>query len=291
MMNIKDTSIYFLSLVVGLFVFSPSASYAACTPVVYAFRHAEDESKSVAPFPCLPGSTVNCTTALTKVGKEHADLYNEMITNFEMIHDYCAVKYVYSVNPILPGGFAGGTTNPFETARPLANDVMNLDPLIKIGDDIIDEFLTVVEPQMLKVILLGHAEVGASSALFWTSDGLHDLGLALGTDIIPEKTEVPKFSPPRNAAYVFKFFEGERSEGFIPPSKPDEYVQCFNVKPEGGISTDKYYCGKNNGHGSLSVPEKDFDSLHGRICATAGLPGETADYYGYCESPPAGSPP
>ena len=122
-MTRKHTLIYSLLIFCSLFSFaSPSASYAACTPVVYAFRHAEDEGKSVKAFPCLPGSTVNCTTALTPVGKEHADLYNEMITNFEMIHDYCAVKYVYSVNPILPGGFAGGTTNPFETARPLADD-------------------------------------------------------------------------------------------------------------------------------------------------------------------------
>ena len=75
---------------------------------------------------------------------EHAGLYTEMITNFEMTQDYCPVKYVYSVNPILAEWFGVGTTNPFETARPLANDVMNLDPLIKIGDDIIDEYLTVV---------------------------------------------------------------------------------------------------------------------------------------------------
>ncbi len=196
-------------------------------------------------------------------------------------------------NPILPNG-SGGTTNPFETARPLANDVMNLDPLIKIGDDIIDEYLTVVEPETLKIILLGHAEVGWSSALFWTSDGLHDLGEALGTDIIPEKTEVPKDSPPRNAAYVFQYFEGSESEGFIPPDKFDEYIQCFNIDPSHHISTDnRYYCGKNNGHGSLSVPDdpNDLIKVHGRICATAGLMGETADYYGYCVSPPAGSPP
>ena len=293
-MTRKYTLIYSLLFCCGSllsFISSAKATTPSfdCTPVVYAFRHAEDKKERVEPpFPCLPGSPIKCTTALEPVGKEHADLYTEMITSFELAQDYCPVGFVYSVNPVNPDGF-GGTTNPFYTGRPLANTVMNLDPLIEIGGDIIDQKLTVVKPAVLHDVLLGIAKSGSSVALFWTSEGLHALSLALGTDIIPEKTAT--VSPPRNAAYVFKYNGGSE---FIPPPKPDEYIQCFNYASFSRASdnfTSKYYCGYGS-HANLSVPEKDFDKLHGRICATALLTKvEAADYYGYCESPPAGSPP
>ncbi len=101
----KHTLIYSLVICCTLSSFArPSASYATCTPVVYAFRHAED----------LNGPP----TVLTPVGMEHANLYIEMITAFELTKNYCPVKFVYSVNQLKPGGETG-TTNPYFTARPL----------------------------------------------------------------------------------------------------------------------------------------------------------------------------
>jgi hypothetical protein len=293
--NLKSTSVYYLSLLVGLLSLISSAQATTpsldCTPVVYAFRHAEDSNNPVTPFPCLPGSRINCTTALKPVGKGHANLYVEMITSLEMKKDFCPVSFVFSINPIKPDGF-GGTTNPFFTGKPLSKAVMNLDPIVEIAGDIIDEKLTVVSPQVLHDKLIGIAKSGASAALFWTSDGLHDLGVALGTDIIPVKT--PSVSPPRNAAYIFKY---NGSDTFLPPAKPDEYVQCFNYATGGRDAdnfTNKFYCGFGP-NGNLSIPESDLDKLHGRICAPDDPDFKKIttppNYYGYCASPPTGSAP
>jgi hypothetical protein len=289
--NPTSTSVYCLSLLVGLLSFISTArattSNFDCTPVVYAFRHAEDSNNPVTPFPCLPGSRIDCTTALKPVGMKHANLYVEMITSLKMKTDFCPLRFVFSVNPINPDGF-GGTTNPFFTGKPLSNAVMNLDPIVEIAGHVIDEKLTVVSPQALHDMLIGITKSGTSAALFWTSDGLHDLGIALGTDIIPVKT--PSVSPPRNAAYIFKYNGGDT---FLPPAKPDEYVQCFNYATGGRAAdnfTTKFYCGFGP-NGNLSIPDGDLDKLHGRICAPDDADfkriNTPSNYYGYCASPSA----
>jgi hypothetical protein len=287
--DLEGLSVSCLSLLACLFLLASSAASSECTPAVYAFRHAEDSKEEVKPFPCLPGSSVKCTTSLTDVGKEHADLYVEMITSLEAKEELCPVKAVYSVNPINPDGH-GGTTNPFFTAKPLANELMDLDPIVEISGEILDQKLTVASPQILHDILIAIAKSGASAALFWTSEGLHDLGEALGTDIIPKKT--PSVSPPRNAAYIFRYNGGN---DFSPPPKADQYVQCFNYavggKPEKNF-TNRFYCGYGP-NGNLSVPESDFDQLHGRICSPDAPDFKKkapANYYGYCESPSTVSP-
>ncbi len=280
---------------------SSAGAQGDCTPVVYAFRHAEDVDYEVMPFPCLPGSPIQCTTALTPLGMKHADLYrDEMIPNFETAQDYCAVEYVLSVSPIIPdnpgGGGHGGTTNPFFTAKPLAIEVMDSDPIVTIGSDVIDEKLTgkpdiTVTPEQLHDYLIGITQSGSSVALFWTSEGLHDLSKALGTDIIPKKAPGV---PPRNAAYVFKY---NGSSQFTPPAKATEYVQCFNYKVTNGGNIEfypnpstpltRYYCGKpERGNLDPRITEAQFPELHARICATDGLtPSGTSGYYGYCSPP------
>src|SRR5689334_22825298 len=122
----------------------------------------------------------------------HANLYVEMITSLEKKKDLCPVRFVFSINPIKPDG-SGGTTNPFFTGKPLSKAVMNLDPIVEIAGDRMDEKLTVVKQKQLHDMLIGITKSGASAAVFWTSDALHDLGVALGTDIIPVKT--PSVSP------------------------------------------------------------------------------------------------
>ena len=229
----------------SLLLFTSSASaQTACTPVVYAFRHAEDESSAVPAYACFPGSTVKCTTKLKPTGTEHANLYVEMITSFESIKNYCPVATVYSVNPVLPTG-GGGTNNPFYTARPLANTVMNANPIITIGGMNLDEFLTEVTPS----ILLGELKskmASGSAAVFWTSDGLHDLGNAIvpGSEVIPVKNKSLGV-PPRNAVYVFEY--DAEHDVFVAPSNSTQDVQCFNwatFRAVGDVSSTKYYCEK-----------------------------------------------
>jgi hypothetical protein len=301
--NIKDILLCSLVSFCSLFLSILNASaQSACTPVVYAFRHAEDVSGTAPASDCFPGSTVKCSTALKPTGMTHANLYVEMITSFENLKNYCPVATVYSVNPVLPAG-NGGTNNPFYTGRPLANVVMNADPIITIDGMNLDEFLTNVTPPILRGELIKRMTLG-SAAVFWTSDGLHDLGLAIvpGFAGIPVKNKGAGI-PPRNAAYVFEY----DGTAFIPPKvtspyeNSTQYVQCFNFanfRSAGDVSSTKYYCGKPAPAGSISdsIGAANLYKLQGRICDTCAtlsdtcpspLTPSTVDYYGYCESPPS----
>ena len=252
---------------------------------------------------CFPGSTVQCTTKLKPTGTEHANLYVEMTTSFEALKNYCPVATVYSVNPVLPTG-GGGTNNPFYTARPLANTVMNADPIITIGGMKLDELLTQVTPSILLGELVNKMKLGGSAAVFWTSDGLHDLGNAIVTDSgIPVKNK-DLGVPPRNAVYVFEY---DVESGFRLPTNSPQYVQCFNwatFRAVGDLSSTKYYCGKAKEAGSISdsIGDTNLYKLHGRICDTcttssATCPSplstvtESTNYYGYCESPSTATAP
>src|SRR5215469_13962659 len=116
-LNARHTSAYCLSLVAGLLSLFSSAKATAqsfpCTPVVYAFRHAEDNET-------VPG----VLPSLTAVGDQHANLYPEMISDFEQTQGYCPVGWVYSMYDTKPDGNPG-TTNPYSTAAPLAQVACN----------------------------------------------------------------------------------------------------------------------------------------------------------------------
>jgi hypothetical protein len=128
--NIKNTLLTMPAAVCYMFLFSQGAQSQTapppCTPVVYAFCHAEDVNGP--------------PTKLTPIGTEHANLYIEMITSLEVTQNYCPVAAVYAVNPIKPDGSVG-TTNPYFTARPLANIVMNKEPIGEVKGLRIGEFL------------------------------------------------------------------------------------------------------------------------------------------------------
>jgi hypothetical protein len=287
--NMKHILIYSLLFFCGsLLSFISSArasglSAVGCTPVVYAFRHAEDQNGP--------------PTVLTPVGMQHANLYSEMLTSFEITQDFCPVRYVYAVNPTKPPSEGGGTgtTNPKFTARPLANIVMNLDPIITLNGVNIGEFLTpAAAASDFQEEMINKAAGGSSVAVFWTSQGLHALGEAIapGTNL-PVKDDPTLGTPPRNAAYVFAYFiNSEGFPAFRVITNVKQYVQCFNTGTfTSNFSPDQYYCGKNTSNLSELISKSDLYKLHGRICDTAHLkaitpPPPQGTYYGYCQSPP-----
>jgi hypothetical protein len=295
----------FLSLAAAIpaLVGATSAALSAdCTPVVYAFRHAEDRDKQVPKFRCLPNYPADCTTGLTEVGEMHAKHYLEMVTSIQNLENFCPVTDVYSVSPVLPPkGVAGGTTNPFYTGLPLAHTLSNpADPNVTVkffdednnlvDEKILDEDLKNVTPSELNHVLVAIAETGGSTAIFWTSDGLSKLGEAINSNVkvIPQKGNG---LPPRNAAYIFKF--DAASETFSPPSSATQYTQCFNFKRADGkleMTGARYYCGLGENN-NLVLPEEKFEDLHGRICDQkdrdfkAMNPG--TQYHGYCEFVPS----
>ncbi|MGH2608065.1 MAG: hypothetical protein ACRDHF_03160, partial [Tepidiformaceae bacterium] len=106
-----------------LVLFASTAWGQACTPVVYAFRHAEDTNPPNPP-PIF---------ALTPTGQAHAALYPTMISVFQVANDYCPVTRVYATTKVQKedtkedpcGGSCISATNAFDTARPLAEAVMS----------------------------------------------------------------------------------------------------------------------------------------------------------------------
>ncbi|MFZ0658829.1 MAG: hypothetical protein WAM05_08920 [Candidatus Binataceae bacterium] len=281
LMNIRNILLCSLVSFSSLFLFILSAS-AQCTPVVYAFRHAEDAEDG---------------SYLTQVGRQHADLYVPMVHQFESDNNYCAVGFVYSMYNYNLNG-SPGTNNPFQTAEPLAIDACNnsaVDPSTTcvgsktlprmalnsgaklyeyLGGTKEDQVPSTAQTTALRGELLSYAKPGVgaafSTAIFWTSDGLHTLGLA-----IADGTEIPKkiknangdtiSSPPRNAVYVFKY----NGNTFDPPPNVTQYVQCFNANGKVPNGT-TYYCSQK-GNLPSDIATELLPNLLGNICDTTDL--------------------
>jgi hypothetical protein len=309
----KNALIYSLVCLCGsLLAFISSLPAQACTPVVYAFRHAEDlEAPS---------------NGLTLVGQQHAFLYPAMVADFGAANDYCPVAFVYSTYDINPDK-GQGTNNPYETARPLAVAACynfpnvssqslatcNFFPrtALENGGKLYEYLgaskseqgtplagISATGPQLLNELIDKVQTGGVSVAIFWTSQGLNILGQAIvpgftgipGCSKLPATDECKKLKAPRNAAYVFAF----NGSGFKPPDAITQYVQCFNVHVDFTASPSKivgpgeatYYCGnEDDGTGSLpSISEREgLDSLLGKICDTSSLIASgPRGYYGYC---------
>jgi hypothetical protein len=208
-----------------------SANAQACTPVVYAFRHAEDVNGTP------PGVVPHIPGHLTEVGQQHADLYVSMINDFGNAHNYCPVGFVYSTYNVNPDG-GEGTANPYQTAEPLAvtacvhlwlastasgfRDILDLDDCgttrdlgsfphmaLESGGKLYEYLgLKGTEKETpkagksatfddLRAELSTNTSVdgnGLSSAIFWTSQGLNVLGQAIASGFmgIPGCSTPPK---------------------------------------------------------------------------------------------------
>lgn len=257
-----------LALLCSLVAFASAASAATCTPVVIAFRHAEDSN----PNPPPPIFT------LTPTGMRHAELYTTMVPGLTTANNFCKVTKVYAAtkaNKVAPCGDAcASATNAFDTAAPLAKAVMSHDPITTVGGKELYEYLgngneapkvpdyNKKAAVALRSELLETANRGESSAIFWTSQGLHVLGGAIinGTSNVPDKNAATNpVTPPRNSVYVF---EADTSAATITKFSdivsPTFYVQCFNhveyteaidpklpqfIPPTGSPPIQAYYCG------------------------------------------------
>ncbi len=281
----------------GFFVFFASSALGqSCMPVVYAFRHAEDTNPATPPGPIF---------TLTPTGKAHAMLYPTMVTDFQATNNFCPVTKVYAatkVDKVPPcGNECKNATNAFDTATPLANKVMSgADPITTVGGNELYEYLgngnnaptspnySTDTAKALRKELLATANRSESSAIFWTSQGLHVLGGAIinANSNIPVKNGAP--IPPRNAVYLFKAagsapnitgFSDTPLKTTPPGSSPPSsvYVQCFNhvetsdqftpksshfIDPTGDPPTQAYYCGYNNDQSNLGGKPLDSTCLN-----------------------------
>ena len=315
-MDIVRTLAGHLALFGSLFFCTSDAlAQETCIPVVYAFRHAEDTN---------PPSHKPIFT-LTPTGTAHAKLYATMVPAFgnDFSPKFCPLAKVYATtkkDKVNCNGCAS-TTNPFDTAVPLAGEIMVLDPLTTAGGVDLHEFLgngnTIPSnikydtdaAKALRAELLATANQSKSSALFWTSEGMHILGGAIinADSQVPVKTKT--YSPPRNLAYVFKAqvaSSGGAFGSFADIESKDRYVQCYNhvettnqFNPPGPRFFDSgYYCGyadqanlggtpgkceQGDACGSSIKTQADNDMVKAKICKTKGLPEAGPGIYGRCD--------
>jgi hypothetical protein len=326
MMNTGSRLIYLLAPFCWLVLQAQVEAQPACTPVVYAFRHAEDSNSL--PYP----------NTLTKTGLRHADLYVSMIDNINapLGTNYCPVTKIYSINLKKADGTTGNTTNPFFTARPLARAKMaDADPIEKVSSGSASyallEYLgnspdplinTVSKPfvpsyttnvaNALRATLVTTAQAGGSSAIFWTSQGLHILGGAIinAESKVPQKNiddgakapdtkyvvfpaGTPIGTPPRNAVYIFPY--NAAKAGFDDVTTFNQYVQCYNWTISSPDSDTEfradYWCGNSN-YGDLGgnpksaslISDANLACVHATICSIDTLVKGGSAYYGSCPS-------
>jgi hypothetical protein len=307
-MPARNSLRYSFGLICGLLLVSTECAAqvsagSSCTPVVYAFRHAEDVN---GPPP-----------KLTDEGDQHAQLYPSMIYDFQFSHNYCPVGFVYSMYDRNPNTDPG-TTNPYETAAPLALRACdNLYSAIVVEAGIFAPYPVnpddcgshELQPpisggsfphmalrdgnQLYEYLGTVKAEQNAKAGTSATFDDLRaellsntsyvppamdaETGLSsaifwtsqglnlLGQGIVANFKGIPVTpKPPRNAVYVFEYQDG----AFIPPTNVNRYRQCFNVNASKEVGGTTYYCSAS---GNLPADLKNLPALRGKICDTTNL--------------------
>jgi hypothetical protein len=238
-----------------------------CQPVAYLFRHAEDIDSD-----------------LTLAGYRHADVYPNMIQNFERTRtiQYCPVARVYSEYYTLPAGNPG-TKNPYKTAIPLAAD-KNTDedpatPIVDVSPDpnlqhwYLYEYLqsknspnvpnNATVENYLRAQMSATLNKGGSVAVYWTSAGMYNFSHFFGATIINPNTNTddPAYKPPRNSVYVYLWdetYDGEHPVGgsHFKSLIQNEFVQCFNFDYVARDKVgNKYYCQRGGSLGDLGKPD------------------------------------
>jgi hypothetical protein len=335
----------------SLTLFTSTALAQTCTPVVYVFRHAEDTNPPNPPGPIF---------ALTPTGQAHAALYPTMVSDFEAANNFCKVAKVYATTIEDKVGDCGSNcksaTNAFCTARPMACFVATGDasqctssladptvctkkpidpktaPMTQVAGNQLYEYLgngnnepskpnySTPVAKALREELLATARGGKSSAIFWTSQGMHVLGgviinAATGSagSNLPAKNG--NAIPPRNSAYIFQAVGSDSTLKFsdtpLVTSRTAKfsslfYLQCFNhVEPDPAAPppvprfTDPYYfCGFDTAQSNLggkppdscdvnvqcgTIHNDENSMIKGKICNTTALmPPASTSIFGRC---------
>jgi hypothetical protein len=239
------------SLIVSLVfcsVSSPIPAAAACDPVVYLLRHAEEK----------PGGSTSNT--LLRVGQQHAELYPSMIEGFQ--GNNCPVSWVYAMSSYSANGSIG-TSNPYYTAYPSADALPQKTPQNTIGRRKLLEFLPNEEQAFVADIetrLIDDLAAPHSVAIFWSSQGMCKVAETLGSNL-PSNYDCEASKPPRNSVYVFKYDSSNRSF-----ARAGNYIQCFNFNPAiTGSLEDKFSFDLSMGFPAGFVPAQYYCQAAGNL--------------------------
>jgi hypothetical protein len=262
-------------------LFTGAGAAAQCNPVAYLFRHAEDKNQDkVRPF----------VVTLTESGLAHAQLYIEMIDNFQQQQQEpknCPIRAVYALNPRDANGNIG-TSNPYWTAEPLAQVAQtapaeatdNTNAIITVEGMRLTEKLNQGEGPAFVAAIKAALDQDHSVAIFWTSQGMCAVATSLGLDL-PDPyncDEKDPKKPPRNSVFQFNY---NVSGGTF--TSITEYAQCFNYnKSTDSFSNGTYYCQYSYNLNDWDYPEdstkkypgfwNSLQKLSGRICAKNSPP-------------------
>ena len=213
---------------------------AACEPVVYLFRHAEEK----------PGGVT--TNTLLRVGNQHAELYPSMIEGFQ--GNNCPVSWVYAMSSYNANGSIG-TSNPYFTGYPSANVLPQKTPQDTLGTRKLLEFLPKEGPAFLADIkskLTDSQGASHSVAIFWSSQGMCTVAGTLGTSLPGFDCDNTK--PPRNSFYVFAYDSSNQTF-----TRTGNYLQCFNFNPSvTGALEDKFSFDQYMGFPAGFVPAQYY---------------------------------
>jgi hypothetical protein len=266
-----------------------------CQPVAYLFRHAEDKDNE---------------NDLTPAGYRHADIYPDMIENFERRWGYCPVARVYSEYYKLPAG-NDGTYNPWKTAIPLAADKNTGEnpatPIVDVSPDpnvqhwYLYEYLqsknspdvhnnATVENYLI-ADMTAKLNNGGSVAVYWTSQGMYNFSHFFGETIInpTTNTDDPTYKPQRNSVYVYLWnepYDGEHPVGgayfksLI--QNANGFVQCFNFDYVARDKVgNKYYCQRGGSLGDLgerpnetpnnAITQSVLKLVDGKLCQKSAI--------------------
>jgi hypothetical protein len=289
-MACRNNKLFFILLFAPvIFFFSNTLAQAqACKQVVYLFRHAEDVDDV---FP----------TQLTPAGVAHAALYQMMIEQLETAFtpNLCAVNRVFA----MWDRDGAGTTNPYNTALPLAQKVTGSNPEMVINftdgntyylcettspDNLCNRpgrnALDGVLRAYLSLYLQTNPEV--SVAIFYTRQGMPYVSGALGVPSIPvtdpgnDGADGLARSWPgllRSSVNIFDFNGTDFSKRYNNPAKIINVtpMQCFSFSRD----ETQYACQSSRG-GLQKIPER------GVMC-TEVTSQRGSDFYGKCAGPSA----
>jgi hypothetical protein len=265
----------FMRSIIALFAFhwvffASAGAASACTPVAYLFRHAEDKNED---------KTDAFKDTLTASGSQHASLYIAMMDAFQQEKStYCLVSTVYALNPYKNAAPSPeiGTSNPYWTANPLANAYhdptsgKNPNPIIEVNTMRLTEFLPGAVGSDFLEDIKDKTDKQQSVAIFWTSDGMCEVGRKLGPGLpgytCPEGFKPPTPKPPRNSVFRYNYDVTTRQFTTVTV----KYKQCFNYnKVLNNFSSNEYWCPYS---ANLTDFEQKLDGrlneLKGRICDT-----------------------